>query len=97
MNINEFWVLVILLILKLIYYRSRPSLDGQWVLSAAPVRSLAILIASGLASMPIHRRPARCAATSAVPLPQNGSSTTSPGLLLALMMRSSKAMGFWVG
>jgi hypothetical protein len=32
-----------------------------------------------------------------VPQPQNGSSTTSPGLLDAAMMRSSSATGFWVG
>ena len=29
--------------------------------------------------------------------PANGSSTMSPGLVLALMMRSSSASGFWVG
>ena len=29
--------------------------------------------------------------------PQKGSSTTSPSLLLALTMRSSRASGFWVG
>lgn len=31
-------------------------------------------------SMPIHWRPSACAATSAVPQPQNGSRTMSPGL-----------------
>ena len=34
-------------------------------------------------SMPTQRRPSFCAATMAVPQPQNGSSTMSPGLLLA--------------
>ena len=36
-------------------------------------------------SIPIHCRPSFCAAAIAVPHPQNGSSTTSPGLLLALI------------
>ena len=44
--------------------------------------------------MPIHLRPSFWAAWIAVPQPQNGSSTTSPGLLLALMMRSRRATGF---
>ena len=48
-------------------------------------------------SMPIQRRSSFCAAAMAVPQPQNGSSTTSPGLLLAWMMRSRRARGFWVG
>ena len=47
--------------------------------------------------MPIQRRLSRSAATVAVPHPQKGSSTTSPSLLLALMMRSSNASGFCVG
>ena len=34
-------------------------------------------------SMPIHLRPSFCAAAMVVPHPQNGSRTTSPGLLLA--------------
>ena len=55
------------------------------------------LTASGVMSMPIHCRPNFCAAWTAVPQPQNGSRTTSPGLLLALMMRSNKASGFCVG
>ena len=48
-------------------------------------------------SMPIQRRPSFCAAAMVVPQPQNGSRTTSPGLLLAAMMRSRSARGFWVG
>src|SRR5947207_7963337 len=32
-----------------------------------------------------------------VPHPQNGSSTTSPALVLALIILSSSANGFWVG
>ena len=48
-------------------------------------------------SMPIQRRPSFCAAATVVPQPQNGSSTTSPGLLVAGMMRSSSATGFCVG
>ena len=47
--------------------------------------------------MPIHWRPKRSALTQAVAQPQNGSSTMSPSLLLALMIRSSNARGFWVG
>ena len=42
--------------------------------------------------MPIHLRPSRSATATAVPHPQNGSSTTSPSLLLAWMMRSSKRL-----
>jgi hypothetical protein len=45
-------------------------------------------------SMPIQRRPSFCAASTVVPHPQNGSSTMSPGLLEAVMMRSSKVSGF---
>ena len=48
-------------------------------------------------SMPNHSRPSFSAATQAVAQPQNGSKTTSPGLLLARIILSSKAMGFWVG
>ena len=47
--------------------------------------------------MPIQRRPRFSAATQAVAHPQNGSRTTSSSLDDALMMRSSKASGFWVG
>ena len=46
--------------------------------------------AVGEMSMPIHCRPKFSAATSAVPQPQKASSTMSFGLLLALMIRSSK-------
>ena len=38
-----------------------------------------------------------CATTTAVPQPQKGSSTRSPSLLEAWIMRSSRASGFWVG
>ena len=48
-------------------------------------------------SIPIHRRPSRCAAWTVVPQPQNGSSTTAPGFEEALRMRSRRATGFWVG
>ncbi len=48
-------------------------------------------------SMPIHWRPSFWAATVAVPQPQNGSSTMSPGLDDAEMIRSSNRMGFCVG
>src|SRR5438874_5802245 len=47
--------------------------------------------------MPIQRRPNFWAAAIVVPHPQKGSSTTSQGLLLAWIMRSSRARGFWVG
>ena len=42
-------------------------------------------MASWVTSMPIHSRPSFSAASMVVPQPQNGSSTTSPGLLLAWM------------
>ena len=48
-------------------------------------------------SMPIHWRPSSCAACIVVPQPQNGSSTTSPGLELALITLSSSGNGFSVG
>ena len=48
-------------------------------------------------SIPIHCRPSFWAATIAVPQPQNGSRTTSPGLEDAAMIRSSSATGFCVG
>ena len=41
--------------------------------------------------MPTHLRPSLSAATQAVAQPQKGSRTMSPSLLLALMMRSSRA------
>ncbi len=47
--------------------------------------------------MPIQLRLSFSAAMTAVPQPQNGSSTRSPGLLEAEMMRSRRARGFWVG
>jgi len=47
--------------------------------------------------MPSHWRLSRWLTAMAVPQPQNGSSTTSPSLLDARMMRSSSASGFWVG
>ena len=54
-------------------------------------------VASCVTSMPIHLRPSFSAASIVVPQPQTGSSTTSPGLLLAWMIRSSNATGFCVG
>ena len=47
--------------------------------------------------MPIQLRPSFCAAWTAVPQPQNGSSTTSPSFDEAAMIRSSSASGFCVG
>ena len=41
-------------------------------------------------SIPTQRRPSFCAATTAVPQPQNGSSTTSPGLEESAGMRSNR-------
>ena len=54
-------------------------------------------MARWVTSMPIHCRPSFSAACTVVPQPQNGSSTTSPGLEEAATMRSSRATGFWVG
>ena len=47
--------------------------------------------------MPMKRRPRRLATAPVVPVPQNGSSTRSPGRELARMTRASSASGFWVG
>ncbi len=52
--------------------------------------------ATGEASIATHRRPSRAATAAVVPLPQNRSSTRSPGLLEDNTMRSSSASGFWV-
>ena len=48
-------------------------------------------------STPIQRRPRLCAATMAVPQPQNGSSTSPPGGQDASTSFSSSATGFCVG
>ena len=47
--------------------------------------------------MPTKWRPSRLATAPVVPEPKNGSSTTSPGLVEAIMMRASSASGFCVG
>ena len=60
-------------------------------------RMLTSSTALGEMSMPIQRRPRFSAATQAVAQPQKGSSTTSPSLDDALMMRSTRASGFCVG
>jgi len=54
-------------------------------------------MAKWVMSIPIQRRFSFCAACTAVPQPQKGSSTTSPSLLDALMMRSKSGIGFCVG
>ena len=64
---------------------------------AANTRSSASRTASGDKSIPTHRRCNREAATKAVPHPQNGSKTMSPGLLEAETIRSNNANGFCVG
>ena len=48
-------------------------------------------------SIPSARRPKRCAASKAVPLPQHGSNTRPPGSLAKRKIRSSNANGFCVG
>ena len=68
--------------------------EGDEVARLAVIRAGA---AVGEMSMPIHWRPRFWAATRAVPQPQKASRTMSLGLLLALMMRSSRARGFCVG
>ena len=60
-------------------------------------RMLTSSTAFSLMSMPAHSRPNFSAATQVVAQPQNGSSTISPGLDDAKMMRSSSASGFCVG
>ncbi|MNT46655.1 hypothetical protein D3C72_1833150 [compost metagenome] len=47
--------------------------------------------------MPMKWRPSLRATAPVVPVPKKGSSTTSPGLVVALRMRNSRASGFWVG
>ena len=47
--------------------------------------------------MPMKRRPSRFATAPLVPVPKNGSSTTSPGLVEATRTRCSSASGFCVG
>ena len=47
--------------------------------------------------MPMKRRPSRLATAPVVPVPKNGSSTTSPGRVEATRTRCSSASGFWVG
>jgi len=47
--------------------------------------------------MPTNCRPNRAQATPVVPLPQNGSSTKSPGRDAARITRSSNASGLCVG
>ena len=51
-------------------------------------------IANGEISIPIQRRASICAAAIVVPQPQNGSKTTSPGRLDALMMCFRIPTGF---
>ena len=48
-------------------------------------------------SQPMKLRPSRLATAPVVPVPKNGSSTTSPGLEALAMMRVSSASGFCVG
>ena len=48
-------------------------------------------------STPINRRRRRFATAPVVPTPKNGSSTTSPGALLARRTRANSASGFCVG
>ena len=45
----------------------------------------------------MKRRPSRLATAPVVPVPKNGSSTTSPGLVAESRVRASSASGFWVG
>ena len=59
-------------------------------------RVIAICTYVGSTSSPTHRRPVFWAAIIAVPLPMNGSNTTSPGAELFSSARSTNATGFWV-
>ena len=47
--------------------------------------------------MPMKRRARRFATAPVVPLPKNGSSTTSPGSVQESSARATSASGFWVG
>ena len=47
--------------------------------------------------MPSQRRPSRRATAPVVPVPKKGSSTRSPGLVVASSRRCSSASGFCVG
>ena len=66
-------------------------------LEASLSRFAITLQAVGEMSIPIHWRFNLCAETSAVPQPQNASSTTSFSFVLVTMIRSRSASGFWVG
>ncbi len=61
--------------------------------AVAPTASAAILAYSGFNSMPMNRRPFSLAMRQVVPLPANGSSTRSPGLLQASMIGSTRRSG----
>ena len=61
------------------------------------MRLLASMAYSSLASMPMRPRPSLFATAPVVPVPKNGSSTTSPGLVEAMMTRWSSPSGFCVG
>ena len=61
------------------------------------MRSLTHLMVNAEKSIPAQLHPSRSAMTKVVAQPQNGSSTQSPSLELALRMRSSKAKDFCVG
>ena len=71
--------------------RARPP-PGRRRCACAPAR-----YSAGSRSMPIQRRPRRLATAPVVPVPKNGSSTTSPGLVAARITRWSSASGFCVG
>jgi uncharacterized membrane protein len=60
-------------------------------------RSSVTAIATREESHPMKRRLSLIATAQVVPPPQKKSATTSPSLEEALMMRSKRASGFWVG
>ena len=59
-------------------------------------RSRIVWMLLRLMSLVTKRRPSRLATAAVTPLPPKKSATTMPSSLLALMMRSKRASGFWV-
>ena len=75
-----------------------PSLTSKISNSAFPPmrRSRIVWMLLRLMSLVTKRRPSRLATAAVTPLPPKKSATTMPSSLLALMMRSKRASGFWV-
>ena len=76
-----------------------PVVTTSWTGSEMSIPSMRACAASMYAcsrSMPTKCRPSFLATAPVVPVPKNGSSTTSPGFVDAVSTRCSSASGFWV-